>query len=182
MARKSIQELISQANATLADNNVGAITPAEVRGMFLDLLNAIKPAYAGMGVVGAAVTLNIAPALVVMNQQLNSSPSEFTITLPASTLARLERGTTYLNVDVDVEAPANRFIRVQLFKDGVATGADVTVNGAGAGNPVSGSFSWIDYADPAATYTLVASAEIDGVAATLSASVLAQIQPVNSYV
>ena len=54
--------------------------------------------------------------------------------------------------------------------------------GAQPGNPVSGSFSWIDYADPAATYTLMASAEIDAVAVTLSASVLAQIQPVNSYV
>lgn len=182
MARKSIQELISQANATLADNNVGAITPAEVRGMFLDLLNAIKPAYAGMSRTAAAATLNIAPALVVMDQQLNGSPTEFTVTLPASTLARAERGTTYLNVDIDVEAPANRFIKIQLYKNGVATGGDVTVNGAGAGNPVSGSFSWIDYADPAATYTLVASAESDGVAVTLAASILAQIQPVNSYV
>ena len=183
MPRKSMNELRAQALADFPDNTTGLITPTKLRTMFEDFIDAVAPAYAVMGRTGGSVTAGLTPIVVTMTSQLDSNPSETTTNAAAGTIARAERGTSYLNFDCDIEAPANRFVTFRLYKNGVATGGDVTVNGAGAGNPVSGSFSWTDYADPAATYDLRVTAEIAGVAVTLSnVSVLLQVMPVNSYV
>lgn len=183
MARKSMNELRAQAAADFPDNVAGLITPAKLRTMFEDFINAVAPAYALMSRTGGAVTLGLTPTVVTMTTAQDSNPSETTTSAAAGTIARAERGTSYINVDCDIEAPTNRFVTFRLYKNGVATGGDVTVNGAGAGNPVAGSFSWTDYADPAATYDIRATCETNGISVTLTnVSVLLQVMPVNSYV
>jgi hypothetical protein len=65
----------------------------------------------------------------------------------------------------------------------VATPWKVTANGAGANNPVACSMVAYDYADPAATYSIQVSAEIDAVSVKLSNAVmLLSVVPVNSFV
>lgn len=182
MARKSINELIAQATADIPDNVTGLVSPADVRNLIIDFLNAIAPAYALMSVTGTQQTLGLTPSLVVMATAYDSNPAETTTTVPASTIARAERGNSSINLDCDIEAPTNRFVTFRLYKDGVATGGDVTVNGGGAGNPIAGSFTWLDYADPAATYDIRATCETDGTVVTFAnVSVLLQVLPVRSF-
>lgn len=182
MARKSIQELIAQATADFPDNVTGLITPEKLRQFCIDFLNAIVPAYALMSNTGTTQTLGPTPSLIVMATVFDSNSAETTTVVPASTITRADRGTSYINVDCDIEAPTNRFVTFRLYKNGAPTGGDVTVNGAGTGNPVTGSFAWMDYADPAATYDLRATCETAGTSVLLSnVSVLLSVEPVNSY-
>ena len=58
----------------------------------------------------------------------------------------------------------------------------ITGNGGGAGNPVSVSLSGIDYADPAAVYSVEATCETNGTVVTLSnMAFVVSIIPVRSY-
>lgn len=180
--RKSVSDLIAQANSSFPDNAIGAITPALLRGWLLDMLDTFRPAYALMSVTGTVQQLGTTPSIVVMATALDSRPSETTTAIPASTITRAFRGTSKINVDCDIEAPNGRFITFTLYKNGVALQGDVTVNGGGAGNPVAGSFTWADYADPAGVYDIRATCETDATNVTFNnVSVLLSVEPVNSY-
>lgn len=182
MPRKSMAELRALAASSFPDNITGLITPALLRQFCLDLIDAIAPAYALMSVDSSSQTLGTTPSLVVMASAHDSNTAETTTVVPASTITRAERGTSYINVDCDIEAPNGRFVTFTLYRNGVALRADVTVNGAGAGNPVAGSFSWTDYSDPAGAYDLRASCETDGTSVLIrNASVMLSVMPVNSY-
>lgn len=183
MARKSMAELRAQAIASLPDNVVEEITPADVRNMILDFINAIAPAY---GVLRRSTpnvqTLGLTDSLVIFDVAQDSDPSQTTSAVPASTIARAERGTSTINFTMDVEAPVNRFITFTLYKNGAATPWRITCNGGGAGNPVSVALTAVDYADPAATYDVRATAEVAGVSTTLNnGAFILSVDPVNSY-
>lgn len=183
MARKSINELIAQATADFPDNVSGLITPAKLRTWAIDFLNAISPGYSVLSAAGPLTqTFGLTPALVVFNTVQNSLPSEIVAAVPASTITRSERGTTTINFSVDIETNNGRFITFTLFKNGVATPWRITGNGGGVGNPVAVALTVIDYADPAATYDVRATAEVAGTSVTLSAMALvAAIESVRSY-
>ena len=183
MPRKSIVELEAQAAADLPDNTTGLITPADVRNMFLDFLNAIRPAYGVcQKTAPETVTLGLTPAAIAYTTGTSSDSNQLTANAATGQVSRSERGTATINFSMDVECAANRFITATLFKNGVATTWRITVNGAGTGNPVGMALTAIDYADPAATYEVRLSAETDGVSTVINngALVLA-IDPVNSY-
>lgn len=183
MARKSIAELIAQAIADFPDNVTGLITPAKLRQFCLDFLNAITPAYGLLTLTGPLTQVfGLTPALVVMQTAYDSDPAQTTSTVPASTVARSERGTATINFSMDIETNNGRFITFTLFKNGVATTWRITGNGGGTGNPVSVALTAIDYADPAATYDVRATAEVAGTSVTLTNGVfLVSIDPVRSF-
>ena len=58
MARKSIVELIAQANADIPDNTTGLVSPADVRNLIIDFLNAIDS--------GSQISPNFRDGLKVM--------------------------------------------------------------------------------------------------------------------
>lgn len=183
MARKSILELIAQVNATLPDNSTGLITPAILRAMFLDFLNAISPAY-GLLSRSAPNTqvLGLAPVIVAFQTAFDGDPAQTTSSIVSNTIARAEKGTSTINFVADLECQTNRFVTFTLYKNGAPTTWRITGNGGGAGNPVSVALTAIDYADPAATYSIEATCETNGTSVTLSnmAFVLA-VDPVRSY-
>lgn len=183
MARKSINELIAQATADIPDNVTGLVSPADVRNLIIDFLNAIAPAYGVLGLAGPTnQTLNIAPALMVFDTAQDSNPAQTTTSVPASTVARSERGTSTINFTVDFECQTGRFVTFTLFKDGVATLWRVTGNGSGNGNPVAVALTAVDYAATAAIYSIRASCEVNGTVVTLSnASMILAVDPVNSF-
>lgn len=184
MARKSIDELIAQATADFPDNVTGLITPAKLRQWALDFLNAVMPVYSVLAATGPLnQTFGTAPVLVAFNAVQNSDPSQMVAAVPASTVVRSERGAVQFDLSIDFECQANRFVTFIVYKNGVATTWKQTGNGAGAGNPVSVSLSGVDYADPAATYSVEAICETNGTVVTMTnMAFVVSILPVRSYV
>ena len=184
MARKSVVELEAQANATIEDNLINAISPADVRQMFLDFLNAFRPAYGVLQQTGTVVQTYGAttPVKVAWNNAQDSEPSQTTSSAASGRITRSERGTAHITFTMDFEATNGRFITFTLYKNGAPTPWRITGNGGGAGNPVSVVMSAIDYADPAAFYEVFASAEVDGISTTISnGSLIVSISPVNNF-
>jgi len=185
MARKSYNELRTEIAALFPDNTTNLIEPADVRAILLDILEATQPAY---GVVtrlvsSGSVLVGITPAVKATWQAASDSdPGQTTSVFADGTIARLERGTTEITFNGDMEAPTGRYVTFTLFKNGVATPWRVTGNGGGNGNPVAVSFVAIDYADPAATYDIRITAEVANVTVTLSnMTLIARVLPVNTY-
>ena len=184
MPRLSITQLEAQANSTLPDNSIGAITPADVRDMILEFLKAIRPAY-GILQKTTPQTLNLGttPQLIPYTSTSNSDINQTTSSIPNGTVTRSERGTSTINFTMDLECASNRFITFTLFKNGVATPWRITGTGAGSGKPVGVSLTAIDYADPAATYEVRVGADTAGTSTILSnGGLLLSVDPVNSYV
>ena len=183
MARKSIVELIAQATADFPDNAAGLITPAKLRNWAIDFLNAIAPVYSILHANGPLnQTFGTVPVLVAFNAVTNSLPSEMVAAVPASTITRTDRGTVQFDLSIDFECQTNRFVTFIVYKNGVATTWRQTGNGAGAGNPVSVSLAGIDYADPAAVYSVQAICETAGTVVTMTnMAFVVSIVPVRAY-
>ena len=184
MPRKSITELEAQATTDLPDNTSGAISPADVRQMFIDFLNAIRPAYGTLQkTTPQAISLGLTPVAFPYTTQNDSDPNQTNSSPANGQIARLARGTSTINFTMDFECTAGRFVTFTLFKNGVATLWRTTSNGGGAGNPVGVAITAVDYADPAATYEVRASAEVAATNTTLSnGAFILSVDPVNSYV
>jgi len=183
MARKSVVELEAQANATIEDNLVNAISPADVRQMFLDFLNAFRPAYGVLQQTGTVVqTYGLTPVKVAWNNTIDSDPAQTTSSAAGGTVTRSEKGTATINFTMDFEAANGRFITFTLYKDGVATPWRITGNGAGAGNPIGVALTAVDYNATPAVYDIRATAEIAGVSTTIGdGGFIVAIDPVNSF-
>jgi hypothetical protein len=176
-------ELEAQAAATLEDNNTGAITPADIRAMILDFINAIRPAYGQcLKTTPQTVSLGLTPVAFAYDSAASSDINQVTASAATGRISRAERGTSTINFTMDIECQANRFITATLFKNGVATPWRITVNGAGTGNPVGMALTAIDYADPQAEYDVRLSAELAATSTILSNGVLLlSVDPVNSF-
>lgn len=181
--RPSIVELSAAVNAAFPDNTTGLITPAILRGFLQDFLNAVRPAYGIVTLTGSNVqTLGLTPQVVVFTGASDSSAAETTSTAATGSIVRDSPGTSTINFSIDLEASNGRFVTFTLYKDGAPTLWRITGNGAGAGNPVAVALTAIDYADPAATYQVFATAEIEGVSTTLAnGALIVSVDPVNSY-
>ena len=184
MARKSIVELLAQADATIEDNTTGAISPADVRNLIKDFLTAIAPAYGYIQQTGNPTqNLGLTPAKMLWNNASDSDIDQATSSAANGSISRLERGTSTINVTLDVECASGRFITATLYKNGAATSWRITGVGAGNGNPVGMAMTAVDYADPAAYYEIFLSAEANNTATIVSnAAFVLQVLPVNSYV
>lgn len=183
MARKSINELIAQATADFADNVTGLITPTKLRNWAIDFLNSISPAYDYLTKITASPqTFGLTPALVVFDAAYDSDPSQTTAAVPASTITRAERGSSTFQFSADIETQNGRFITFTLYKNGAPTLWRITGNGGGVGNPVSVALTAVDYADPAAVYSMEATAEVNGTSVTLSnMAFLLEVNTVRSF-
>ena len=183
MPRKSIVELTAQAIASFPDNITGAITPALLRTMFEDFLHAIAPAHGiCQKTTQQTVNLGLTPIAIVYNTAQSSDINQLTASAATGKISRSERGTSTINFTMDIDCAANRFITAALFKNGVATPWQITMNGAGAGNPVGMALTAVDYADPAAEYEIRLSAETAGVSTIINnGGFILSVDPVNSY-
>ena len=182
MPRKSFIELATQADADFPDNITGMITPAKLRNYLKDMLDAMRPAYGYLTLPGSnPLTAGLTPVIFAWTAQYDSTGQTVSSTV-SNNIARQERGTCTLNFTVDFVAPANRQLTFTLFKNGVATTWRQSAQGTGATDPVSISFTAVDYADPAATYDIRVQADAAGVSTTMSnAAFILAIDPVNNY-
>ena len=183
-ARKSVTELELQADTTIEDNTGGLISPADVRAMFKDFLNAFRPAYGVIRQTGNPTqNLGLTPVKMQWNNASDSDINQTNSSAANGRVTRLERGTSTINITLDVECQSGRFITATLYKDGVATPWRITTVGAGNGNPVGMALTTIDYADPAAYYEVFLSAEVANTTTVVSnGAMILGVDPVNSYV
>jgi hypothetical protein len=183
MPRKSILELIAQAEADFADNVAGLITPAKLRGWAIDFLNSIAPAYGYLTKDNpSSQTLGLTPALITFTGKFDSDPSQTTSAVPASTITRAEKGTSTFQFSANIEAQNGRFVTFTIYKDGAPTTWSITGNGAGAGNPVAVALTAVDYADPAAVYDVRGTAEVNGTPVTIDNMIfMLAVEPVRSF-
>lgn len=181
--RKAITALEAQADATIEDNTSGSISPADVRAMFKDFLNAIRPAYGVLQQTGnPSQNLGLTPTKMLWNNAQDSDINETNSSAASGRISRLERGTSSLTMSVNVACQSGRFITATIYKNGVATPWRVTATGAGNGNPVGMSVTMIDYADPAAYYEVFLTAETNATTTVVSnGAMILRVDPVNSY-
>lgn len=180
--RKSMVELEADLQVAFPDNEEGLITPSHIRNYFLSLINAIRPCYGSLRQISdRVVTAGLTPVKMLWESKYDST-DQTTSNFSTGEVARTERGTSTINFNTDFESQAGRFVTFTLYKNGAPTDWRVTGNGAGAGNPVAVALTAIDYADPAATYSIYITAETAGTSVTLrSAALLVGVDPVNSF-
>ena len=184
MARKSINELIAQANADFPDNATGLITPAKLRQFCVDFLNTMSPTYGYLTAAGpVSQTINTTWALLaVFDTAYDSDPSQTTANATTDTITRAEKGSSTFQFSIDFACANNVSMHFALYKNGTITSWRISGVGRGAGNPVSVALTAVDYADPAASYQIWASAENAGTAGTFSAAAfLLSVEPVKSF-
>jgi len=183
MPRKSINELLAQAQSSFPDNTTRDITPEKLRTFCEDFLNAISPAYGVLQKPNpSSVLYGLTPIVMIFETRTDSDPSQTTSSAAQGTITRSERGTSTINFTADLEAANGRFVSFTLYKNGVATPWRTTGNGAGTGNPVGVALTAVDYADPPAVYDIRVSAEINNVNVVVSnAALVLQLEPVRSF-
>lgn len=185
MARKSMAELLAQVTSTLADNTVGAITPAVMRQMFSDFITAIAPAYGQLTKdTGSTQLLGTTPVKVAWSASATSDVSQVVVSAATGFIERTERGTSSITFNISADGPTGRVVTFTLYKDGapMPVSWDTSAAMQGAGKPVACSFSAIDYADPAAEYSVWATCDTNSTSTTLSnAALVLSVVPVNSY-
>lgn len=184
MARKSINELILQAQTTIEDNVTKNISAADVRTMMIDFLNAVAPTYAycSIPVTPHVQTVNTAPSLLTYTAAVQSYPTEATADFALGTINRLDHGTTRITFSADLELAANRECVFTLYKDGQPTGWNIKGSGSGTGRPASVNMVALDYASGPAAYTVRVSADADGTSISFNNTIfLVEVVPVRSY-
>jgi hypothetical protein len=182
-ARKSIVELEAEALANLPDNVTGLISPADVRVMFTDFLNAVRPAYGYLTKsTGSAQSLGTTAAKLIWTAAQDSDINQSNSSAATGRITRLERGSCGLTFNADADGANGRIVTFILYKNGAATDWRASVTCGGAGKPVSCGFNAVDYADPAAYYEMFATCDTDATSITLSKlAFVLNILPVNSY-
>jgi hypothetical protein len=183
MPRKSVLELIAQANTDFADNTTGLITPAKLRQWAIDFLNSISPAYGYLTKDSpSAQVLGLTPALITTTGAYDSDPSQTTSVAANSTITRAEKGTSTFQFSANIECQSGRFVTFTIYKNGTPTTWSITGNGGGAGNPVAVALTAVDYADPAAVYSIRGTAEVNNTSVTIDNLIfLLSVEPVRSF-
>jgi len=160
MTRRSIVELLAQADATIEDNVTGAITPSDVRAMIKDFLDTMSPSYGAIGKnVAQSIALSATPA-VITTFQTNAAPvvSEFVSNLAAGTIARSLLGvagaTTRFTISGTVTGPQNNDVTVTVYKNGAPTPFACSVSIPTNGDTVSFNISGLDTVSADCTYDL----------------------------
>lgn len=162
MTRRTIQELINQANASLPDNTAEAISPADVRNMVVDFLDTMAPMYGGLTTVTRTLNLTTTPQLLPFDAEISSFPPEWTVNAAAGTIARnlvsVAAMTSKVFVGGTCEGPQGSELIVQLFKNNVATQWRTEETMEGPTKSVGFNFAAIDYGQENAVYKLMVSA------------------------
>jgi hypothetical protein len=147
MTRRTIVELIAQADATLPDNVTGLIDPADVRNMIKDFLDTIRPSYAAIrNSAGISKAVTTAFSTFAWAEQVAAQAPDWSVSLASGTCQR-DGGpaTTRLTFTADVVAPNNSIVTFALFINGVETAWAISNTSTSSADIQSFSLSAIAY-------------------------------------
>jgi hypothetical protein len=187
MTIRSIMELITESNALFPDNNIGDITPAELRQFLKDFLDTVSPAYGAIQMLTESFTLNPTTytKLAPFDNVIVATAGYFTANVVNGEVTRglgsVPGSTLLFTINGFVTGSNGNDITVRLFKNGAQTPWVITVNAFGAANPVGFNIAAFDYTDVDATYDIRAIAP-NGSYTFSEVSIIAQAQPVRSFV
>jgi hypothetical protein len=184
MTRRTIVELIAQANATLPDNVIGDISPADVRNMILDFLDTIRPSYAVIQIGSAGVSKAVTAAFSTFawaTQYIAQAP-DWTTSLASGTCQRSGGpATTRITFNADVVAPNNSITTFALFVNGVETSFAVSNTSTSSVDKQSFSLAAIVYATEAAIqYQIQVKSTVTGNIVISNAILACENVPVNT--
>jgi hypothetical protein len=183
MTRKTIVELIAQANATLPDNTTGLIDPADVRNMILDFLDTIRPSYAAISIaagISKAVTTTFS-TFTWETTEIAQAP-DWTVSLASGTVQRSGGpASTRITFNIDVVAPNNTVVTFALFVNGVEQVWAVSNTSTSATDVQSYAMSAISY-DASATiqYQIQVKSTAAGNIILSNAAMVCENVPVNT--
>jgi hypothetical protein len=190
MTIRSIVDLLAEVNAKINDNNVGDITPAELRQLFVDLLDTVSPAYGAIECSGDSISTTATPQVVApFTASINATAGYYTVNLTNGSVTRLiasasiAGATDFIIVDGAVEGGNNELVTLALYKNGAPTPYEVGVTCQGAGRPVGFNLAGITYTDGAtdAVYDVRVTGDA-GNKVFSDVSLIVQAQPVRSFV
>lgn len=161
MTRRTIQDLVEQAIASLPDNTSEAIHPAHVRNMMIDLLDTITPMYGGLAVVSRTVNLTTTPQVLVFESEIASYPPEWVADPANGTLSRsldeVPAMTSKIWITGICEGPQGSELVIQLEKNGVFLNRQVEETMEGPTKSVGFALNTIDYGVENVSYRLMLS-------------------------
>lgn len=183
MTRRTITALYAQAQATIEDNVAGAISPADVRNMFLDFLDTIRPSYGAMSIVTPVVkALTTVDSTFAWETQVAAQAPDYTVTLASGTITRAS-GPASANItfSIDCQAPNNSIVTFTLYVDGVVTAWATSNTSTSATDVQSFAFSALNYsANASITYQIRAKISSSGNVTLSNGALVVQNIPVNT--
>ena len=183
MTRKTIVELINQANATLPDNTPGLIAPADVRNMILDFLDTVRPSSAAISIgSGSSKAVTTAYSTFTWSNTIAAQAPDWTVSLASGTCQRSGGpATTRITFTADVVAPNNSITTFALFVNGVDSGFAVSNTSTSSTDAQSFSLSAIVYnTDPTILYQIQVKSTTSGNIVISNAVMICENVPVNT--
>jgi hypothetical protein len=184
MTRRTIVELVAQANATLEDNVIGGISPADVRNMILDFLDTIRPSYAVINIGASGVSKAVTAAFSTFSWAATyiAQAPDWTTSLASGTCQRSGGpATTRLTFNADVVAPNNSITTFALFVNDVETSFAVSNTSASSTDKQSFSLSAIVYdATPTIQFQIQVKSNVSGNVVISNAVLVCENVPVNT--
>jgi hypothetical protein len=184
MPRPSLTQVLATSAALLVDNTIGLISPADIRQVFTDLVNAIRPAYAKISQAGGVVqALTIPPAPLVCSGGEIGPVVDFTVNPPVCTITRTEAGVTRFEFTADIQGSANvtRLVNFQLYRNGVPTNWKQSISLTSSTLVLSVSFPALEYINAPAAYQIVVSCDAAYNVTFSNVEFLAESVPVWNY-
>jgi hypothetical protein len=189
MSIKSIVQLLAQADSSFPDNTTQLITPAALRTFVKDFLDSISPAYGGILLTTLSKALTTTPsALSPWGSSYVNTTGYYRTSVANGEVIRdvatagITGATDLVIFNIDVEGPNGNLVTAEIYKNGVSTGYRSSVTTNGAGKPESINLVGIGYT---ATVDVDWQVYVYGDAGNYTftnGSLLAQAQPVRSYV
>ena len=142
MTRKYTDELKSELTTTLPDNSTGLITPALLRGVIEDVIDSLRPAWAGIRADHSAAPVSFATSATWTKINAaglwtvggQSDNSEFSYDLVNGELVTKFANYNHLcQAAINFAGTTNVEYQFSLAMNGVPLGTLVSVDGDGAG-------------------------------------------------
>lgn len=165
MTRRTIAELVAQANANLADNNSEAISAADVRALLLDLFDTISPSFGALNQSQLTKALTPTPSVLAFATVQRAS-ADYVCDAAAGTITRargaVAKVATRFTVLGEVSGANGSEVTVQIFSNGAAEPfLQQVVTTTGSANRSAFSIDGLQAAIVDTSYTLRVSAPSD---------------------
>lgn len=182
MARKSIQELLTEITVLLNDNSAGEITPLDLRTVLNDIAGIIQPSYGVFDLPGPdTFSSGLTDVVLPWTTFISGGAVQYTAA-GLTVISCDQRAMTAIDLSLDVEGLNGRVATATLYANGVATRAAASVVCQGVGKPMSLNFSILNYQAAASSYELRIKCDTANTTLTFSNGVLILSNvPVNSF-
>lgn len=189
MTIRSLFQMLAQADASLPDNTTGAISPADVRDMFKDLIDTLTPGYGSItnfGGAGLIAMLSATPqVLAPFTAIAEVSAGYFTANLATGSITRtlgtVPGSRLFITAEGLVSGAGGNDVVVRLFANDLPTNFTTTASTSGATNKIAFDLAAILYINTTTKFDLRVSGPANSFTFT-ELLLTIQSQPVRDFV